>query len=201
MWGGAPHNFVWDNLQQETPFVLPGYCDAEVLANPCVLQVLAAVMRRLPGEGLRLGFNGNTKLGGSRTQPVHRDGRHVTPLLTNFVLNCPLCDVDESNGSLEVWLGTHAETGTTETEHRCGKHWRGNVRPDVSEARRRKMPPVRVNTRLGGVILRDATCWHSIPMPVLLGVVPHPRKFQGGVGARPFFLNKKTLASEPLRLA
>ena len=77
-WGGAAHNFVWGNVQQGPVLALPGFCDAEVIANPWALQLLAAVMRRPAGRGLRgpgfsSGETGNTNLGrGSRTQPVHR---------------------------------------------------------------------------------------------------------------------------------
>eukprot|EP01052_Picozoa_sp_SAG31_P005916 SAG31_NODE_267_length_18790_cov_3.661655_15_plen_119_part_00 len=50
-YGGAAHNFVWGNVQQGPVLALPGFCDAEVFANPWALQLLAEVLRRSPGQG------------------------------------------------------------------------------------------------------------------------------------------------------
>jgi hypothetical protein len=51
LYGGAAHNFVWGNVQQGPVLALPGFCDAEVFANPWALQLLAEVMRPPPGQG------------------------------------------------------------------------------------------------------------------------------------------------------
>eukprot|EP01052_Picozoa_sp_SAG31_P005917 SAG31_NODE_267_length_18790_cov_3.661655_16_plen_244_part_00 len=77
-----------------------------------------------------------------------------------FVINYPLSDVDETTGSIEIWPGTHLETQTAAVERARGELWRGNIPLEISEARRRVAPPVRVNTRLGAMIVRDANCWH-----------------------------------------
>lgn len=161
--GDAPHNFVYGNVQQDPPLALAEFADADVIAHPCALQIIEGAMQGSgPPQGLKVGLGGNTNLPGSRTQPVHRDGAHNGPsaALRSFVVNIAMSDTDERNGSIEVWPGTHLENAMQKAELESGRRWRGNVRPDVSEARRKEVPPVRVNTELGDLMLRDMQMWH-----------------------------------------
>lgn len=96
----------------------------------------------------------------ARVYVFARSRHHSAPPLTTFVINYPLSDVDESTGSIEIWPGTHLETQAVAAERVRGELWRGTIPPEISEARRRVAPPVRVNTRLGAMIVRDAHCWH-----------------------------------------
>lgn len=157
--GNAPYNFVYGNVQQDPPLELAEHANNEILANPAALQVVSSVMSS--SHGVALSFTGNTSLCGSRTQPVHRDASHDAEPFASFVINITLCDVDEQNGSLECWLGTHVEQAVKVAEISSGEKWSGNVPPRLSETRRMKHPPVRVNCRLGSVLLRDSMTWHN----------------------------------------
>jgi hypothetical protein len=85
-------------------------------------------------------IGGNVNLPGSRVQPSHHDGDMDTRYLA---INVPLGDVDEANGSLEVFPGTHRE------------------RLSYSEFQKRQLArPVRVNTQSGDVIIRHPNVWH-----------------------------------------
>eukprot|EP01044_Picomonas_judraskeda_P013621 COSAG03_NODE_2076_length_3153_cov_2.302554_2_plen_362_part_00 len=160
-YGNAPHNFVWGNVQQDPPLELAAHANHEVLANPWALQVISAVMPVNGSRGVGLAFTGNTNLPGSRTQPVHRDASHAAEPFIAFVINIALCDVDEHNGSLECWLGTHLESDVATAERQSGQKWIGNIPPRQLESRRlAHPPPVRVNCRLGSVLVRDHKLWH-----------------------------------------
>ena len=163
-WGGVAHNFVWGNVQQGPVLGLPGFCDAEVIANPWALQLRGAVMRRPTGQGLRgpgfsSGETGNTHLGrGSRTQPVLRDVAHDAPPLTTFVLNYPLSDVDEANGALEIWPGAtttqpHPHNHTPSRQHPSAS---ASFRPQPWTCSNHHAPwrPPNLTSQVWGVSLR-----------------------------------------------
>jgi hypothetical protein len=79
-------------------------------------------------------------LPGSGFQPVHADGGMDTRFLA---VNLALGDVDENNGSTEVFPGSHLETlGLDEFK----KRFRGR-----SE---------RINTHSGDVVIRHPNVWH-----------------------------------------
>jgi hypothetical protein len=160
-YGNAPHNFVWGNVQQDPPIELAAHANHEVLANPSALQVISSVMTGPTVNGVALSFTGNTNLCGSRTQPVHRDSLHAAEPLASFVINITLCDVDERNGSLECWLGTHVESDVATAERLSGERWSGNIPPSESDKRRISQPPVQANCQLGSVLVRDHKLWHN----------------------------------------
>ena len=172
--GSPPHNFVWGNVQQDPPVQLAEHANAELLANPWALQVVAEATRHqsdtaAKAPGVQIWYSGNTSLSGSRTQPVHRDAEHGSPPLSQFVINVALCDVDEHNGSLEVWPGTH--TGTDgqvidQAERAAQEHWSGNVpratwaAPSNPAAGARQLP-----ARISGSAVHEAVAQrHAQPL-------------------------------------
>lgn len=129
------------------------YVFAELLANPIAIQVVAAVI----GSSLQLAFvGGNTNMPGSRAQPLHRDignqwpDADYTHRPASITVNVPLVDIDETNGSMEVWPGTHrlAHVGPVPYD-------------DASRAARAAIAPaVQLACPAGGIIVRDHRGWH-----------------------------------------
>jgi ectoine hydroxylase-related dioxygenase (phytanoyl-CoA dioxygenase family) len=67
---------------------------------------------------------------------------------TAFVLNVPLCDFTEENGSTEVWPGTHRIVDTSPED---GK---------ALNARAEALASIRTNVPAGALVIRDLRCWH-----------------------------------------
>ncbi len=163
-----PTQFVAGHVQQDPPPELP-LLFRDVLVN----DLAVAVTRELLGPGVSNGrYTGNTNLPGSGTQPVHYDeGQlwpgHVHPAHA-LVVNVPLVDMDERNGSIELWPGTHllAHVGSG----------RGAQRIPEGEltARRALAPPVQPKVAAGSMLIRDMRLWHrgmpnhgDVPRPML----------------------------------
>ncbi|MEQ7123745.1 phytanoyl-CoA dioxygenase family protein [Actinopolymorpha sp. B11F2] len=140
-----------NHIQMQMP-LLPPFADVDVVAHPVVAQVLAAVL----GTDYRCClYNSNTAFPGSTHQQVHRDagpvfgsGLGVPTPTTGVVLNIPLCDFTEENGSTEVWPGSHLIV-----DH-----------PDDAGAeltdRARALASARFNIPVGAIALRDLRLWH-----------------------------------------
>ena len=133
--------------------LVPPFSDEQVVAHPLAV----AVMEEALGAEFACSFyHSNTAYPGSETQPVHRDhGPLFGPVemsvptpATHLVLNVPLCDFSEENGSTEVWPGTHLIVDRTPED-------RGDL-----ETRARALPSIRTNVRSGSLILRDLRVWH-----------------------------------------
>lgn len=133
------------------PLFMP-IADARIAAHPIAVQILTGVL----GDKLQCSFyHTNTALPGSGLQPIHRDSGSLfgTELgvphpVTSIVLNVPLCDFTEQNGSTEVWPGTHLIVDA--------------VPEDGKELDRRVegMASVRLNMPVGSFALRDLRLWH-----------------------------------------
>ncbi len=133
------------------PLTLP-LADARIAAHPVAVQI----MKELLGPGLQCSFyHTNTAFPGSEYQPIHRDS---SPLFgtemsvphppVSLVLNVPLCDFTEENGSTEFWPGTHLIVDSISEE------------ANRLEARAANLPSVRLNLPAGSFALRDLRCWH-----------------------------------------
>jgi hypothetical protein len=152
----APFNWNVGNVQQDPP-PFPPYLFRDVLVNEMVI----AVTKALLGPGLRNSYySGNTSLPGGQKQPVHVDVGQLWPNLETatpafgVVVNVPLVDMDERNGSTEVWPGTHRDT-TVSIQ-------RGDIKvPEEVTAQRREIaPPLQPSVRGGSVLIRDIRLWH-----------------------------------------
>jgi ectoine hydroxylase-related dioxygenase (phytanoyl-CoA dioxygenase family) len=101
---------------------------------------IEAVLHCALGKDLKIvGFGGNANLPNSRYQPAHTDGWLGTDFL---VVNIPLGNITESNGSTEVWPQTHKEHLT------------------VSQFKAVHRQSVRLNAAPGDVIIRYSNLWH-----------------------------------------
>jgi hypothetical protein len=108
-----------------------------ILTDPHLIDYIRCVLN---GDAGLFVMGGNVNMPGSGFQPVHTDGALDTRYLA---VNIPLGDADESNGSLEVYPGSHLE----------------KIRLDEFKKRYRGRS-ARVNTRTGDVILRHPNLWH-----------------------------------------
>lgn len=126
--------------------------EEQIAAHPIAVQL----MHSLLGKEFQCSFyHTNTAYPGSGVQPIHRDtGSLFGPELSvphpvvSLVINIPLCDFTEENGSTEVWPGTHLIVDD-------------QVEPSRSlEARAAHLPSIRLNCSVGSLVLRDLRCWH-----------------------------------------
>jgi ectoine hydroxylase-related dioxygenase (phytanoyl-CoA dioxygenase family) len=152
--GGNPRDR--GHLQQGPPPMAP-YVFPDYVANPLICDALHTIL----GDGAYCEFyNGNTNCPGSTHQQLHLDAMHapstdeVAALTSAVVVNVVPQDVDERNGAVELWPGTHRIVVPTPV-------------PDDEIATRRAMSaPVRGVIRKGDVLLRDSRLWHrGVPNP------------------------------------
>ncbi len=126
--------------------------DVRLAAHPIATQLLISLL----GENVQCSFyHTNTAMPRSGIQPVHRDSGSLFGTEMSvphpphaIVLNIPLCDFTEENGSTEYWPGTHLIVDRTIEE---GKHL---------EERIDACPSIRLNMKLGSFALRDLRAWH-----------------------------------------
>jgi ectoine hydroxylase-related dioxygenase (phytanoyl-CoA dioxygenase family) len=125
----------------------PPFADPLLYEDERVLAVMEAVM----GPDLALQyFASDTPLPGSEHQRVHSDTRLLFPETQlslpcyGMVLNVPLVDCTEENGSLEFWPG--------------GTHF-SPVRTDLDRLAA-FLPSARANLKAGSFLLRDLRMWH-----------------------------------------
>jgi ectoine hydroxylase-related dioxygenase (phytanoyl-CoA dioxygenase family) len=141
-----PFNRGASRFQMYLPWEAP-FADPCLYENDDVLALLEAVM----GTDLALAyFASDTPLPGSDFQRVHSDTRLLfpeTPLCLppyGLVVNVPLVDCTEENGSLEFWPG--------------GTH----LMPEPADLQRLAplMASRRANMRAGSLLARDLRMWH-----------------------------------------
>jgi hypothetical protein len=167
----VPFNFNRGNIQQDPP-PFPPYLFKDVLLNDIVIDITRSVM----GPGLKNAFySGNTALPKSTgRQPVHADMGQLWPNLAvahppyALVINVLPVDVSPSNGSTEIWPGTHTDTTLFIQE--------GEIKvPEARlEAQRKITPPLQYTAKAGSVVIRDIRLWHAgmpnpsdIPRPMI----------------------------------
>lgn len=135
------------------PALTPLWADPQLISHPIVDQVLSELL----GSDYRSGYyHSNAAYPGSGVQPVHRDDgalfsgaeMNVPHPAVNIVLNIPLCDFTEENGSTEVWPGSHLIVDRNP-----------QARKDL-ETRATVLPSQRTNLRAGALILRDLRMFH-----------------------------------------
>jgi ectoine hydroxylase-related dioxygenase (phytanoyl-CoA dioxygenase family) len=145
------NGFGRSHIAMFLPF-LPPFSDEQVVANPIALQVLSAVL----GDTLTCSFyNSNTAYPGSGYQKIHRDiglifgtELQVPTPPTHLVLNIPLTDFTEENGSTEVWPGTHLLVDHIPADGQA------------LEERAKLLPSQRTNVCTGSLVIRDMRMWH-----------------------------------------
>lgn len=136
-----------NRYQMHTPFA-PPFSDERVITSPFVLPIVDALV----GQDCVCHYlASDTPLPGSEYQPVHADiyslfpesGAVMPPY--SIVVNIPLVDAREDNGSLEIWPG-----GT----HHYVAH------PSEVPALAEEMQSKRVLMPAGSILIRDSRMWH-----------------------------------------
>jgi len=141
-----PSNRGVNRYQMYLPFEEP-FAHPLVYEHPLVLRIL----ERLMGSDLICTyFASDTPMPGADYQRVHSDTRLLFPESTlslpcyGAVLNIPLVDATEENGSMEIWPGgSHLNPGQLEM---------AQLAP--------LMRSERANMRAGSILLRDLRMWH-----------------------------------------
>ncbi|KAF9883341.1 hypothetical protein FE257_003557 [Aspergillus nanangensis] len=96
------------------------------------------------------------------SQPVHSDADFAHPTHPfAYVVNVPLITMTPENGSTEVWLGTHTDSGLHVQEGMHGERASGRIMAEVLEQRRAVRPPCQPTVPKGAIVLRDLRLWHA----------------------------------------
>ena len=96
------------------------------------------------------------------SQPVHSDADFAHPNHPfAYVINVPLITMTPENGSTEVWLGTHTDSGLHVQEGLHGERASGRIKSDVLERRRAIRPPCQPVVPKGSIVVRDLRLWHA----------------------------------------
>lgn len=152
----APYQFTTGHIQHDPP-PFPPYLFRDVLLNDMAVAVSVAVLGPRPKNTF---YSGNTNLPGSSAQPVHVDLGQLWPNLEkahppySLVINVPVVDMDESNGSTEIWPGTHLDT-TMSVEQETLR-----LPEEILERRRAVCPPIQPHVKAGSILIRDMRLWH-----------------------------------------
>lgn len=148
-WGGV--GSLQGHLQQNPSRCSP-YVFRDILSNPIVIAVSKSVLGPMLYNDF---YSANTNCPGSIMQPVHSDCSPLWPGNTvlhpsfSLVINIPLIDVNEMNGSIELWPGSHMVL-------RAKKY----VEEVMLIERTRFVSPIRANMKKGSVLIRDVRTWH-----------------------------------------
>ena len=168
--GGNPR--ARGHLQQGPP-LSPDLVFADVAMNAAVNDVCRALYGARDGvqnaeadqRPLLTFYNGNTNCPGSVEQHLHMDGRHCTrpaePVAptASVVVNVPPGPTSLGNGAIELWPGSHRihcvnDAGVSASEDD------GASMASLSAERRQAVAPVRPETEVGDVLIRDVRLWH-----------------------------------------
>jgi ectoine hydroxylase-related dioxygenase (phytanoyl-CoA dioxygenase family) len=96
------------------------------------------------------------------SQPVHSDADFDHPDHPfAYVVNVSLITMTPENGSTEVWLGTHANTGLHVQEGRHSERASGRIRQEDLDNRRTIRPPCQPIVPKGSIVVRDLRLWHA----------------------------------------
>jgi ectoine hydroxylase-related dioxygenase (phytanoyl-CoA dioxygenase family) len=141
-----PFNRGANRFQMYLPWE-PPFTDPRLFENDDVLALVEAVMGPDPALAY---FASDTPLPGSDYQRVHADTRLLFPETAlslpayGLVLNVPLVDCTEENGSLEFWPGgTHLMPGPADL---------ARLSPLMASRR--------ANLKAGSALIRDLRMWH-----------------------------------------
>ena len=149
-----PYNWVKGHVTVQPPPMHP-YLFTEILANPFACAVSTAVHRKFFNST----YMGLAIMPGTPAQPLHADHGQLWPDLkeahppVSLIVNTPITDVNEENGAIELWPGTHLDTSI----------WKGDaieVSAAATTARREICPPIRACTSQGDLLMRDMRLWH-----------------------------------------
>ncbi|EED20882.1 conserved hypothetical protein [Talaromyces stipitatus ATCC 10500] len=159
----SPYNYNPGNIQQDAPPVKK-YFDTRIFMNPIATQITSTALGPRPKWTF---CSGNTAMPPTAdhppmSQPVHSDADFAHPDHPfAYVINVPLITMSPENGSTEIWLGTHTDTGLHVQEGKHGERASGRVRIEELEKRRATGPPCQPVVPRGSLVVRDLRLWHA----------------------------------------
>ncbi|RDW60195.1 ARM repeat-containing protein [Coleophoma crateriformis] len=160
---GDASSQVKSNIQQDPPMT-EKYFEGSIIVNRLATQVTSSVLGPRP----RLSFiSGNSALPPStstppQSQPVHSDADFEHPDSPfALVVNVPLVEMSEENGSTEIWLGSHATASIADQEGEHGDRASGRIKTDLLAQRRLERPPSQPLVKKGSLVIRDLRLWHA----------------------------------------
>ncbi|MEE2833627.1 MAG: phytanoyl-CoA dioxygenase family protein [Candidatus Latescibacterota bacterium] len=136
------------------------FLDPLAIENPWAMQILDVMLGADFWAKLPYHCN-STAPNWPDTQVIHRDQAHLFPELPMplpphmFVVNIPLVDFIDDNGSTELWPGTHLVTDHEESYRPEDGGQTGRL-----EKRAASMHSVRTNMPAGSTVVRDMRVWH-----------------------------------------
>ncbi|CCX05062.1 phytanoyl-CoA dioxygenase [Pyronema domesticum] len=154
----SPFNYHKGNIQQDPPLTDDLFFP-DIYLNPFAIQVTTGMY----GPPPKMTFlSGNTALPHStESQPVHTDADFDHPTIPfAYVVNVPLIPFSITNGSTEVWLGTHIEAGPHQQQSLHGARHSGAIIPELLEERRKIRGPIQPTIPAGSIVVRDLRLWH-----------------------------------------
>ena len=164
--GGNPR--ALGHLQQGPP-PSPELVFADVVMNVAVNDVCRTLYGAEGAEGdsrpLLTFYNGNTNCPGSVVQHLHMDGKHYTEVgetvapTASVVVNIPPGPTSLGNGAIELWPGSHRIHCVNDAGTGAGEAAGATIAALATE-RRRAVAPVRPETEIGDVLIRDVRLWH-----------------------------------------
>ncbi|KAH8698706.1 phytanoyl-CoA dioxygenase [Talaromyces proteolyticus] len=158
----GPYNYNRGNIQQDPPPVKE-YFDKRIFLNPIVSQVTSTMLGPKPQWTF---CSGNAAMPPTpetppTSQPVHSDADFDHPKHPfALVVNVPLVTMTPENGSTEIWLGTHMDSGLHVQEGMHGDRASGRIKPRLLEKQRLVRPPCQPVVPKGSVVIRDLRLWH-----------------------------------------
>ncbi|PSS25910.1 hypothetical protein M430DRAFT_48314 [Amorphotheca resinae ATCC 22711] len=159
----APFNYNLGNIQQDPPPIRE-YFERDVFLNPIATQITSAVLGPRP---LMTFCSGNSAMPPTpssepQRQPVHSDADFAHPNHPfALVVNIPLITMTPENGSTEIWLGTHLDSGLDVQEGEHGDRASGRIKEHVLEERRTVRGPSQPVIPKGSIVVRDLRLWHA----------------------------------------
>jgi ectoine hydroxylase-related dioxygenase (phytanoyl-CoA dioxygenase family) len=159
----SPYNYNKGNIQQDPP-ATKQYFEPSIFLNPIATQVTSSILGPRP----RLSFlSGNTALPPTpdsppQSQPIHSDADIDHPNCPfALVVNVGLVDMTPENGSTEVWLGSHLNSGPAAQEGKHGERASGRIKEALLVERAKERPPSQPTVKKGSIIIRDLRLWHA----------------------------------------
>lgn len=174
----SPFNYNKGNLQQDAPpfeeYFEPSIflseslaCASDRLLN-CTDDLATHITSAVLGPKPKLTFmSGNSAMPPTagmtpQRQPVHSDADFAHPQHPfALVVNVPLVMMTPENGSTEVWLGTHSDSGLHAQEGEHGDRASGRIKQQLLDERSGISPPLQPIVPKGSIIVRDLRLWHA----------------------------------------
>lgn len=121
------------------PPAIEAYANLDVLGNRIIWSISSAILGL---DACYLSLGGNTNAPGSVDQMFHSDVNSKD--FKSLLINIPLGDVDESNGSIELIPKTH----------------QSKIRFPEANNIKNSSEPIRVNSKVGSALIRYPHIWH-----------------------------------------